>query len=111
MTTVRQPNCRVDSSSAGREAFARYIKAFNEQDTDTFTAFYADDIQLKLGTGLLQRPEGVAAFYRKMYERVTERLEIHQTVIDDAGIAIEITATLRISRSCRSRRVTRFGGA
>lgn len=82
----------LGGSEEQRKRFLEYIAAFNNGDTERFTAFYLPNIVLKLAAKTLNGPAEIAAFYKNMYRTVREELVIHRMIADADGIMIEITA-------------------
>jgi hypothetical protein len=75
-----------------REDFHDYVAAFQRGDFPGFTKYYADDVRLSLASGarvLVGRP-AIESFYRDVFRRIREELEILYLVIDENGVAAEI---------------------
>ena len=75
-----------------RETFFEYVEAFQRQDFPGFTRFYADDVVLSLAGGarVIHGRQGIADFYKTVFERIRERLEVTYLVIDEGGVAAEL---------------------
>jgi hypothetical protein len=77
-------------------AFHSYVAAFSAADCDRFPAFYTDDVVLTLGSvPPLHGPDGIAGFYRPMFERIREQLTLH--TVEASEDAIHIDATTRFT--------------
>jgi hypothetical protein len=73
-------------------AFHSYAAAFSNADCDRFTRFYTSDVMLELGrVPPIHGPDGIAAFYRPMFERVREKLTIHSIEATDEAIHLDAT--------------------
>ncbi len=59
-------------------AFHSYAAAFSAGDGERFTKFYTDDIVLELPVAApIKGPDGIAAYYSAMFDRVRESITIH----------------------------------
>ena len=75
-----------------RQDFETYARAFSAGDYVGYSRFYTEDVVLDLGAD--QRIEGrdrIVAFYRQMNRSVQERLTVHQLIIDEGGIAADVS--------------------
>lgn len=77
-----------------REDFEAYIDAFNRNDFDGFSKFYADDVEFNLGDRkqIIGR-ENIVAFYREVKEHIHEELTILQVLMAPEGIALHNATT------------------
>jgi hypothetical protein len=77
-----------------REDFLDYVAAFQRCDFPGFTKYYADDVVLTLAGGgtELRGKQAIEDFYRVVFQRIREKLEIPWLLITDEGIAAEIKA-------------------
>ena len=71
--------------------FHDYIAAFNACDLDGFTSYYTDDVLFDLSgklvlTGRLE----VREFYRGVFQKVRERLDVRTVVMDEQGLAADV---------------------
>jgi hypothetical protein len=74
-------------------AFHAYAAAFSAADPDRFTAFYTDDVTLKLrSVPTIHGKEGIASFYRDLFARVRETLIVKKVLADDEAISIDLTS-------------------
>lgn len=77
-------------------AYHAYTAAFSNADHERFSAFYTDDVTLKLNAlPLIEGKQGIVDFYQPMFERVRERLTIHKLLADDEGIFVDSTSRFR----------------
>lgn len=77
-------------------AFHSYVSAFSNADCVRFPRFYNDDVVLELGSvPPIRSAQGIADFYRPMFERVRENLTIHS--VEAAPDAIRLDATTRFT--------------
>lgn len=74
-----------------KQLFAEYIAAFNRDDFEGFSKYYADDVVLHLGTRkTLHGRQAIIDFYREVKARIRETLVIRTVVADEAGLAAEV---------------------
>ena len=81
------------------EDFHRYIAAFNGNDFDGFTRFYAEDVVFELGA--MKRIEGragIEAFYREVKAHIEEVVEPLDVVVTPTRIAMHCRTTFRTFR-------------
>jgi predicted SnoaL-like aldol condensation-catalyzing enzyme len=84
---------RLGGSPGQRAAFQAYTRAFSEGEFEIFTAYYADDVILELGSvPPIHGKSDIIDYYRKMFQEVREDLKINRLVADDNGIAADFTA-------------------
>jgi hypothetical protein len=72
-----------------RDEFEAYINAFNRDDFDGFSKYYADDVEFNLGDRkqIIGR-KGIVEFYRGVKEHFREELTIIDLVITPTRIAL-----------------------
>jgi hypothetical protein len=72
-----------------REDFELYIGAFNRDDFDTFSSFYANDVDFNLGgrKHIVGR-QGIVDFYRGVKAHIHEELTILDLVLAPDGLAM-----------------------
>lgn len=78
-------------------AFHSYVAAFSNADCDRFTSFYTPDVVLTLNPQMqpIVGPDGIASFYRPMFQRVREQLTVHAL---NAGVdSLTLDATTRFT--------------
>lgn len=74
-----------------REDFERYIAAFNANDFDGFTSFYADDVDFQLGDRMhIVGREAIGDFYRGVKAHFDEKLKILDLVIAEDGACLHV---------------------
>jgi len=79
-----------------REDFLSYIAAFNANDFDGFSRFYADDVDFNLGDRKrLIGPKAIVDFYREVKAHISEELEILDLLVGDGGFAMHNRTTFR----------------
>ncbi|BAK65624.1 hypothetical protein SLG_09490 [Sphingobium sp. SYK-6] len=74
-----------------REDFERYIGAFNANDFEGFSSFYADDVDFQLGERKhIVGREAIADFYRGIKAHFAETLTILDLVIAPDGACLHV---------------------
>jgi hypothetical protein len=75
-----------------RDDYQAYIDAFMRGDFEGFTRYYAPDVRLSLAGGqvVLEGPDEIAGFYRNVFKRIRESLEILTFVSDEETLAAEV---------------------
>jgi hypothetical protein len=85
---------RLGSSNGQKAAFLSYISAVNAGAYDTFAKFYHPDVLLNLpNVGELKGPDGIRGFYKSLFEKVKEHLDVKRLIADDDGICAEFHTT------------------
>jgi len=85
---------RLGASNNQRAAFLAYTSAFSAAEFETFPTFYTDDVVLKLPNhGTFTGRDAIVGFYKKMFPKVKESLQVEQLICDDGGICAKITST------------------
>ncbi len=75
-----------------RDEFTEHAKAFSSGDYEGYSKFYTDDVVLELGSiPPIRGRQGIVDFYREMNKAVRERLTVHQVVMDENGIAADVS--------------------
>jgi predicted SnoaL-like aldol condensation-catalyzing enzyme len=78
---------RLGEAAGQRAAFLAYTRAFSGALPEKYSAFYTDDVKLKLSSvGLLDGKKAIVDFYTKMFRSVREDLVVNQIVFDDGAI-------------------------
>lgn len=72
-----------------REDFMAYIDAFNRDDFEGFSSYYADDVEFNLGDRkqIIGR-QGIVDFYRGVKAHIREELTILDLVVTPDRIAL-----------------------
>ncbi len=79
-----------------RDQFREYITAFNADDWDGFSRFYAEDVLLDLGgKKQIRGRQGIVDFYKEVKAKIVETLVINKIVMDDEGLAADISTEFR----------------
>jgi len=74
-----------------REDFERYISAFNANDFEGFSSFYADDVDFQLGDRKhIVGRQAVADFYRGIKAHFEEKLTILDLVLGEDGACLRV---------------------
>jgi ketosteroid isomerase-like protein len=74
-------------------AFHAYAAAFSNADCERFPRFYNEDVVLELpAVGTIKGREGIAGFYRPMFERVRETIVIHGVEATEHEIHMDATS-------------------
>lgn len=79
------------TGSLGKRIYLDYVLAFNTQNTDRFTQFYDDGIEVTLPSlsEPLRGKAAIKAFYEDMYRTVHEEIDVTSIIMDDGGIAVD----------------------
>ena len=76
-----------------------YIAAFNRGDEDAYARFYAPDVELRIGTGLLLRSaEAIKAFYRQAREDFHRVMRLRAVLAGDGAIAAALASVFTARR-------------
>jgi ketosteroid isomerase-like protein len=74
-----------------KQLYREYIAAFNRDDFDGFSKYYAEDVVLNLGNRrTIHGRQGIIDFYREVKAKIRETLEIRNIVADEDGLAAEV---------------------
>jgi hypothetical protein len=74
-----------------KQLYAEYIAAFNRDDFEGFSKYYADDVVLNLGNRkTIHGRQGIIDFYREVKSRIRETLVVRNIVADQDGLAVEV---------------------
>jgi hypothetical protein len=81
-------------SPGQQAAYFAYAAAFSNADMERASRFYTEDCTLELGSvpPLIGR-QAIVDFYTAMFPKVRETLLVHQMVMDEDGIAVDVTST------------------
>jgi ketosteroid isomerase-like protein len=90
---VSKPEARLGGTYEQRQAFNDYTRAFSNADFETFQAYYTDDVVCELGPLTLDGRQAIVDFYRGMFAKVRESLQLHRLVADENGLCADITST------------------
>jgi ketosteroid isomerase-like protein len=84
----------LGASPGQRAAYFAYASAFSNADMERASRFYTEDCTLELGSvpPLIGR-QAIVDFYTAMFPKVRENLKVHQMVMDEDGIAVDVTST------------------
>ena len=75
-----------------KQDFQTYTRAFSSCDYEGYSRFYTEDVVLELGSvGEIKGRQGIVDFYRQMNRSVREVLTIHQVIVDEGGIAADLS--------------------
>lgn len=81
-----------------RKWFERYLDAFNNNDFDGFSAFYAPDVEFFGQAAVLKGAGQIVEFYRMVMDRLDEHVALKTFVGSEKNIAIEIVTTLQFKK-------------
>ncbi|MAW78726.1 MAG: hypothetical protein CMI63_00680 [Parvularcula sp.] len=81
-----------------REWFEVYLDAFNNNDFDGFSAFYAPDVEFYVQAANLKGPAQVIEFYTMVMDRIDEHVALKTFVGSKTNIAIELVTTLKFKK-------------
>jgi hypothetical protein len=74
-----------------REDFEAYIDAFNRDDFDGFSRFYADDVEFNLGgRKRIVGRQGIVDFYRGVKAHIHEELRIIDLILGETGAGLHV---------------------
>jgi hypothetical protein len=74
-----------------KQLYAEYIAAFNRDDFEGFSKYYAEDVVLNLGNRkTIRGRQGIIDLYREVKARIRETLVIRNIVADEDGLAVEV---------------------
>jgi hypothetical protein len=74
-----------------REDFDAYIDAFNRDDFDGFSRFYADDVEFNLGgRKRIVGRQGIVDFYRGVKTHIHEELRIIDLILGETGAGLHV---------------------
>jgi ketosteroid isomerase-like protein len=75
-----------------KQDFTDYARAFSAGDYEGYSRFYTEDVVLELGSvGELRGRDRIVGFYREMNLTVQEHLTVHQLILDEGGIAADVS--------------------
>ena len=74
-----------------RDFFVRYYDTYASEDADALGAFYADDVRLTSGQGVIQGKEQLLGTYRAITSLFHDRMTPDSILVDGDRAAIEIT--------------------
>ena len=84
---------RLGGHPSQKAAYLAYTAAFSNADHERYSAFYTDDVTLKLNAlPPIDGRQSIVDFYRPMFERVREHLTIHKLLADDDAIFVDTTS-------------------
>ncbi len=89
----RPPGGLLGPSPVQRQAFLAYTRAFSAADLDTASQFYTEDVVCELGSLTLNGRDGIVNFYKGMFQKVRESLDLHRLIADGDGLCADITST------------------
>jgi ketosteroid isomerase-like protein len=84
---------RLGGTPEQRQAFGAYTQAFSDAEFEVFSRFYTDDAVCELGSLVLNGRDEIVGFYKGMFAKVRESLELHRLVADEGGLCADITST------------------
>ncbi|HZV57787.1 MAG TPA: nuclear transport factor 2 family protein [Sphingobium sp.] len=74
-----------------REEFQLYLDAFNRDDFDGFSRFYAEDVDFQLGDRKrIVGRQGIVDFYRGVKQHIREELRILDIVLGESGVGLHV---------------------
>lgn len=76
------------STIRARADLDRYLAAFNNNDYDTYAAYYAPDIEMSIGAIVLKGREEVMGFFKEGRKQILEHVEPVNVIIDTTGVAM-----------------------
>lgn len=83
----------MTSSVRTREDFERYLVAFNSNDYDTFSSFYAPDVEMSLGSIVIKGKDEIVAWFKEARKQILEYLEVGHLFISEKAVALTADIT------------------
>jgi hypothetical protein len=74
--------------------YREYIAAFNRDDFEGFGRYYADDVIFEGRGGKFSKRTDVLGFYRKVKSRIRETLTIHDIILGEQDIVVDLETEL-----------------
>ncbi len=87
------PGGLLGGSPVQRQAFNAYTSAFSSADLGTASRYYTEDVVCELGSLTLNGRDAIVNFYKDMFQKVRESLQLHRLVADENGLCADITST------------------
>lgn len=81
-----------------RKWFERYLDAFNNNDFEGFSAFYAPDVEFFGQAANLKGADQIVEFYTMVMDRIDEHVALKTFVGSETNIAIELVTTLQFKK-------------
>jgi len=91
-------SCVGHVAGLGAEDFHAYIDAFNSNDFEGFSRYYADDVDFQGRAGHFRGRAEVLAYYREVKSRMRETITIKDIVVGDAELLVDIVTELEAFR-------------
>ncbi|KAL1854962.1 hypothetical protein Plec18167_004585 [Paecilomyces lecythidis] len=70
-----------------------YITAFNNNDIETYSAYYAPDAQIALGGFILRGKEEILAFFKNARKQILEHIDPIHVIISENVIVLKAVIT------------------
>ena len=95
-TQAAETACSSVPSAGGiTEAdFRSYIDAFNRSDFDSFSKFYADDVEFEGRGRHFRNRDEVLTFYREVKSKMRETITVKTVVVGETDLMAEIETEL-----------------
>lgn len=78
-------------SNAHLERFYSYVACFNEGDFDRLRDYYAEDVEIVNGAGVVMRgPDEVFAFYREVRATTQRTIKVLRALADEHHVFAEL---------------------
>jgi ketosteroid isomerase-like protein len=74
--------------------YREYIAAFNRSDFESFSRFYAADVEFQGRAGHFVGRDAVVGFYRGVHARLRERIEIRQLILGEQELVADLVTEL-----------------
>lgn len=100
-----------DSCVRSREDLERYIGHFNAKEHAQQIAYYAPDVQYKVGTLSLSSPRQIADFYADFHQHCNERIELVRFALTGDVCAAAMATRFEPLRDYRQHGLTFLAGA
>jgi hypothetical protein len=95
LSAAAEPVCpAITAGGLTERDFREYIAAFNRNDFESLGRFYANDVIFEGRAGKFTSREAVLNFYRRVKSRVRETLTVHDIILGEEGIAVDLETEL-----------------
>jgi SnoaL-like domain len=90
LAVTRSSKAADNCNGFPRAEFERYIALFSDNHTDGYGKYYADDVVFERGVQTMHGRDEVLAFYRKVHEHLTQKLQVVNYAATDTFIGAEV---------------------
>lgn len=86
--------CDLPAGGLGERDFRAYIAAFNRNDFEGFSRYYAPDVKFEGRAGTFNSRDQVIAFYREVKARMRETITIKDVIVGEHDMVANIVTEL-----------------